>query len=390
MVARPDDSVTGRWLRSLLLSGVDVALFATSALHAPLLPEDVPTQSPLSLWASTARRRTTPDSVRELYGRTLDRFVMPHLVAWRPDWTARRLARVIADGHPDLVHCLDPWAAAEAVGQCLHYVPPGRVPVVVSVTSNDLRLAAIDPVREAQLVAALAVCDCCLVERESDRHAVHAKAPALRVLLFEPLCGAASGPPHISPAVAFPGHVSKPTIVVDGTRSWLHRPFVALRALQIAARELARFRVIVDTADSDVALVASLLDSDSDLEVEVVDFSREWAWAASVVPAEICVSLSLGNSLEWRPLQALCAGAALVCGPVAALKEWTGGRLALDCVSPEDPSAVSRALAAIAGAEGQKRCLAHANQSVATETFGIRAFSVLIRRQYEALCERAT
>lgn len=390
MVAKPDDFVTGQWLRSLVLSGIDATLFATTALHAPLVPVGVPIRSPLSLRARAESRRMMLETARAPYGRMLDRLVMPRLEARSPDWTARRLARTIVHERPDIVHCLDPWTAAGVVQQCQSHMRSPVPPVVMSVRSDDLRLAAVDPVWQEHLTAALGVCDCCLVEREADRRMVFAEDPAIRVFLFEPLCGSVPEQAQLPPAATSSAEGSRPTIVVDGTRSWLHRPFVALRALQVAARRLSRFRVIVDTADPDVALVARLLGSDTALDVEVVDTSREWAWAGSSLPAEICLSLSLGDSLDWRPLAALCSGATLVCGPVAALKEWAGERLEMLCVPPEDPSAVSRALAAIAGDADQRGRSVSANQSVAAETFGLPAFSSLVHRRYQALLARTT
>lgn len=166
-------------------------------------------------------------------------------------------------------------------------------------------------------------------------------------------------------------------VAVKGYQGWAGRAFVALRALELCARELRGYRVVVYSAEEDVALDAALKARASGIPFDVIGRSSHEEILRLHGRARISVGLSIGDAISTSLLEAMAMGSFPIQSNTSCADEWIeDGRSGL-LVPAEDPDVVASAIRRALADDAMVDDAARANE----ETIASRASWDIVRPQ---------
>jgi glycosyltransferase involved in cell wall biosynthesis len=336
-VAMSDSVHAARWIGQIADQGWDLHLFP-SVDHGSVHPELPPVKLQRSWYERIGAQRESfiARGINYSARRVISRFF--------PNYRAGRLARLIRNIRPDIVHALEFQAAGYLCLEAKRRLG-GDFPAWIATNwGSDLYLFGRLKSHRARVAEVLAACDFYSCECERDvalARAFGLVAPALPVLPN-------SGGFDLDAALPLraPGPTSRRRgIVLKGYQHWAGRALTGLRALERCADLLTGYEISVFSASEDVALAAELFSQRTRIPVRIVPGGASNRDILALHGnARISIGLSISDAISTSLLEAMIMGSFPVQSSTACADEWIeDGRSGL-IVPPEDPEQVEQAL----------------------------------------------
>ncbi|MBA3868780.1 MAG: glycosyltransferase [Anaerolineae bacterium] len=347
-VAMSESIHTARWVNQVTDSGWGVRLFDStdSGQINPVLRNATVYQSMFgtqaSLSPSIKRKGAWLPTGRTYAKRILNR--------WQPDYRLRRLAQLIQEFQPDIIHSLEFQHSSYLVLEARHWLQAQGVTNfpkwIVFNWGNDIylfnRLAEHKArIHELLQTADYFDCDC---ERDVRlAKAIGMKAVSLPVL---PVTGGFDLA-HMLRLAGTEKPSARRIIAVKGYQHWQGRALFALRALALCADVLQDYKVVIFSAfpAEDISMAAELLAQEIGIPVEVMANGLPNDQILSLFAHSrifLCTNISDGASIAM--LEAMSLGAFPIQSNTACADEWiTDGETGF-IVPPEDPQIIATAI----------------------------------------------
>ncbi len=280
-----------------------------------------------------------------------------------PDYEARRLARVIDQVRPDIVHSLEIQHAGYLVSAARRMARGPFPRWIVTNWGSDIYLFGRLPEHEPRIREVLASCDFYSCECLRDVSLAKMFGFSGKVLPVFPNTGGFDL--DRLDGLRQPGLVSARRIVmVKGYQGWAGRALVGLRALELCADALAGYELAIYSATPEVEFAAGLFHQATGIPVRIVPKGTPHREILALHgQSRVSIGLSIGDAISTSLLEAIVMGAFPVQSWTACADEWiVDGKTGL-LVPPDDPEAVAAALRRALtddslvddGAEGNRR-----------------------------------
>jgi glycosyltransferase involved in cell wall biosynthesis len=362
---------TARWIRQLRGRGWDLHLFPVerARLHPEL--EDLTIHD-----AFACDVAALPPSTR----------VLPAPMGSAEDGTdtAERLAATLRDLRPDVVHSLELLKAGHLVGRALARVGAARPPWIATNWGSEIALLGRLPQYAAPLREVLQGCD--FYACECERDVALARAHGLRGESLPVLPVAGGFDLDALHSVRSPGPASgRRLVLLKGYQGWAGRALVGLRGLERAVDCLEGYRIVVHSADADVALAAHLASQDTGIPFDIAGERPHLEMLALHGRARVSIGLSLGDGISTSLLEAMAMGSFPIQSRSSCAQEWMADGVNALFVHPNDPDEVAAAVRRALTDDGLVDRADELNQRLARERFG----ASVIGPQAVALYEKA-
>lgn len=256
------------------------------------------------------------------------------------------LARTIRRVKPDLVHSLEFQHGAYLTHDARARYGGGFPPWVVSNWGSDIYLFGRLKEHRERIRQVLASCDYYHCECRRDVQLAKDLGWTSRFFGLFPCAGGYNI--EQCRRLRSPGRVAeRRVILIKGYQTWAGRALVALRAIQLCARQLQGYTIAIYCASPEVQIAAELLVHQTGLDVQVIpSVSHEdiLTWQGR---ARVYIGLSISDAISTSLLEAMILGAYPIQSCTACADEWIDARAtgrAGRLVPPEDPEAVAQAL----------------------------------------------
>ena len=338
---------TARWLDQITGLGWDVHLFPSrlAELHPGL--HDV-TVHGLDLRQTGLRNVQQPGAVpspfppghaaHQLLRRAMGRVAPP--VRGSP---ARRLASLIRELKPDIVHALEIQGAGYLTMDAWRFLDGAAPRLIVSNWGSDIylfgRLAEHRPrIQEVLATADFYSCEC-------NRDVALARDMGFSGDVLPVLPNSGGFAVDASARLRQPGPVSgRRLILLKGYQGWAGRALVGLRALALCAGDLQGYRVAIYAASPEVKIAAELLSRSSGIPIEIVPHSSHDDMLRLFGQARAYIGLSISDAISTSLLESILMGAFPIQSGTACADEWVIDGHSGMIVPPEDPELVSHAI----------------------------------------------
>lgn len=366
---------TARWIAQLRGRGWDLHLFPVEPvrLHpelADLTIHDAFGCDPSALPASTGVVRA------------------PEPTDGAPADAAGRLAATLRDLRPDVVHSLELLKAGHLVWEASGRLAGARPPWIATNWGSETALLGRFPQYAEALRDVLAGCDYYACECQRDVELARAHGLRGEVLPVLPIAGGfdLDGLRVLRPAGAPSG---RRMVLLKGYQGWAGRALVGLRALERAVECLEGYRVVVYSADADVALAARLASQDTGLPIDIAPERPHLEMLGLHGRARVSIGLSLSDGISTSLLEAMVMGSFPIQSTSSCAREWMADGVNALFVHPNDPDAVADA---VRRALTDDRLVDHAdelNQRLARERFDASRLAPQAAALYERAAVRA-
>ncbi len=348
-VAMPDSIHAARWINQASDRGWDVHLFP--AYDAPVRPELRNTtvytalrKRPAGINASVRVKGLWPFwpgyRAEAAVGRRLPRWSMG----------ASRLAQLIAQLKPDIVHSLEMQHAGYLTLEARQLLPGRFPPWIVSNWGNDIYLFGRLPEHTDRIRRLLAACD--YYYCECNRDVQLARDFGFRGEILGVVPGGAGFDLEQTRRLRAPGPTSaRRCIALKGYQNLRGRALFGLRALELCADALHDYKIAIYLADADMAVAAELFRQDTGLKVEVMPPGRPHEEILRLHgTARASIGLSISDAASTSAFEAMVMGSLPIQSDTACLGDWAHeGETPALMVPTHDPeriaAAVRRALA---------------------------------------------
>ena len=301
---------------------------------------------------------------------------------------ADRLAATIRDVRPDVVHSLELLKAGHLVWEASGRLAGARPPWIATNWGSETALLARFPQYAEPLRDVLAACDYYTCECQRDVELARAHGLRGEVLAVVPNGGGfdlealralrPAGPPS-----------ERRTVLLKGYQGWAGRALVGLRALERVAECLEGYRIVIYSADADVALAARLASQDTGLPIDVASERSHDEMLGLHGHARVSIGLSLSDGISTSLLEAMVMGSFPIQSTSSCAREWMADGVNALFVHPNDPDAAADA---VRRALTDDRLVDHAdelNQRLARERFDAARLSPQAAALYERAAVRA-
>ena len=362
---------TARWIAQLRGRGWDLHLFPVESARLHPALHDVTIHDAFgcdpSALPPSARVRRAPEAPDG-----------------RADDTAGRLAATLRDLHPDVVHSLELLKAGQLVWKASVRLARARPPWIATNWGSEIALLGRLPQYADPLRDVLAGCD--FYACECQRDVALARAHGLRGEVLPVLPNAGGFDLDGLRARRSDGPASgRRLVLLKGYQGWAGRALVGLRGLERAAECLKGYRVVVYSADADVALAARLASQDTGVPIDIASERPHVEMLALHGRARVSIGLSLGDGISTSLLEAMVMGSFPVQSTSSCAQEWMADGVNALFVHPNDPDAVAAAVRRALTDDGLVDHADELNQRLARERFDASR----IGPQAAALYERA-
>lgn len=333
-----------RWIKQLQGQGWDIHVFAHSAydrLHPEL--EDLtfhalvqPPQSNATVrqtglsWPLPRGRRKTTSMLQ-----SFDYFKQP-----------ARLARVIRDVQPDVIHSLEMQRCAylTLAGRKLlngHGMPPW----IYSCWGSDIFLFGRRPDHQSKIREVLATCDYFIADCERDVQLAKDFGLRAEVLGVLPANGGFDLARVRRLGSGLPASTRK-AIAVKGYQSedYGGRALNALEALRLSASQLQGFEVVVFSATDEVKSRAEDLAKETKIQVRILPPSPNDEIVKLMGRSRIALAIGLADGTPVALLEAMIMGAFPIQTDTVSTGEWIRHGENGFLVPAEEPESIARAI----------------------------------------------
>jgi len=347
-VAMSESIHAARWINQITDLGWDIRLYdstdsgyinpqlqTATVYHSMYGSQSVlnPTVKRKGLWLPT--------------GRT---FAKRMLKRWQPDYRVRRLARLIQDFQPDIIHSLELQHSSYLVLEVRKWLQAKGIkhfPTwIIQDWGNDIYLFNRLPEHQPRIHDLLQDADYYDCECERDVQAAQAigmKAVPLPVL---PNAGGVN-----IQAVTKLRQMEKTSarriIAVKGYQHWQGRVLFALRALALCADVLHGYKIVIYSAfpEEDIGIAAELLSQEIGIAVEIMPHGQPHdAILHLFARSRLFLCANITDGLSTAMVEAISVGAFPIQSNTSCADEWiTDGETGF-LVPPEDPQMIATAI----------------------------------------------
>jgi glycosyltransferase involved in cell wall biosynthesis len=350
-VAMADNVHSARWIAQLRGQGWDIHLFPveTAPLHPALA--DITVHDALFVDANGAGRRLrlVNDSLPFLRrSRPLTRGIRPArkmVSRYLPKWDNRawRLAQVIRDLAPDVVHSLEIVKVGHLVWQAREILDGIFPPWLVSNWGSDIYLFGRLAEGMEKIRRVLSACDFYTSECYRDVELARSFGFKGEVVGVVPGAGGFDIP-HAQRLRQSGRTSARRTIALKGYQGWAGRALVGLRAIELCADRLQGYRIAIYLANNEVRMAAELVTGETGIPIDIVPPSSHDDILALHGRSRISIGLSISDAISTSLLEAMTMGSFPIQTDTSCAAEWLtdgeGGIL----VPPNDPGPIADAI----------------------------------------------
>jgi glycosyltransferase involved in cell wall biosynthesis len=350
-VAMADSIHTARWINQTADEGWDIHLFpSTDAAINPSLRnvtvhDEMIRYSGIDLSVSQAGAWSWPfPSIEKWVGLTLKRLRRsPPLAPYVKDRSrAKRLARLIRQLRPDIVHSLEiqhagylTLDAKNALNRFPHWI--------VTNWGSDIYYFGHFQEHKDRIRAVLSACDYYNCECYRDVALGKTFGFQGRVLPVLPNTGGFD--------LARVGHFrqtgcvsSRRIILIKGYQNWAGRALVALQAVLLCSDHLREYRVVIYSANDEVKKTAKSMSKNTGIAIEIAPPCSHDEMLHLYGSARAYIGLSISDAISTSLLESIVMGAFPIQSCTACADEWIVDGKTGFIVPPEDPEAVAAAI----------------------------------------------
>ena len=260
-----------------------------------------------------------------------------------PGDAAGHLAATIRELRPDVVHALELLKAGHLVCQARARLEGAHPPWIATSWGSEIALLGRLPQYALALREVLEGCD--YFACECQRDVALARAHGLRGEVLPVLPGAGGFDLDALDALRQPGPPSaRRLVLLKGYQGWAGRALVGLRGLERATPCLEGYRIVVYSADAEVALAAHLVSQDTGMSIEIAAERPHLEMLGLHGRARVSIGLSLGDGISTSLLEAMVMGSFPVQSRSSCAQEWMSDGVNALFVHPNDPDEVAAAV----------------------------------------------
>ena len=280
-------------------------------------------------------------------GRT---FAKRMLKRWQPDYHVRRLARLIQDFQPDIIHSLEFQHSSYLVLEARHWLQANgmkQFPTwIIQDWGNDLYLFSRLPEHKARIYELLQTAD--YYDAECERDIQTAQAIGMKAV---PLPVLPNGTGVDIQTVTKIRQVEKTSarriIAVKGYQHWQGRVLFALRALALCADVLQGYKIVIYSAfpEEDISIAAELLSQEIGIAVEVMPHNQPHEEILGLFArARLFLCANITDGLSTAMVEAMSVGAFPIQSNTSCADEWIVDGETGFLVPPEDPPVIAASI----------------------------------------------
>lgn len=272
------------------------------------------------------------------------------LKRWQPDYRVRRLARLIQDFRPDIIHSLEFQHSSYLVLEAYQWLQANGIKYfptwVIGNWGSDIYLFSRLPEHQHRIHELLQTAD--YYDCECERDVRLAQAIGMTAVPLPVLPNA--GGIDIASATQL-RQLEKPStrrvIAIKGYQHWAGRALVALRAIALCADVLSGYKVVIYSPFplEDMTVAAALLSQETSIEVEVLPAGQpHMAILELFARSRIYIGLSISDAISTSMLDAISVGAFPIQSNTSCADEWVTADETGILVPPEDPQTIAEAI----------------------------------------------
>ncbi len=255
---------------------------------------------------------------------------------------AKRLAQVIRQLKPDIVHSLEIQHSGYLTldAKC---ALGNKFPIwFVSIWGSDINYFGRFQEHAERIKAVLA--NCSYFNSECHRDLVLARALGFKGHAFPALPVSGFDLVRVSNFRQADPVSSRRLILLKGYQTWAGRALVGLQAIERCANHLKNYRVAIYLASPEVRKAAKRASQATGIPIEIMPFCSHDGMLRLHGRARIHIGLSITDGISVSFLEAIVMGAFPIQSYTACVDEWiVDGRTGL-IVPPEDPEVVAEAI----------------------------------------------
>lgn len=254
----------------------------------------------------------------------------------------RRLARVIRQIKPDIVHSLEiqhsGYLTLDACRALGHAFPIW----FVSIWGSDIYYFGRFQEHAERIKAVLT--NCSYFNCECHRDIVLARASGFKGHAFPALPVSGFNLARVAQFRQAGPISSRRMILLKGYQTWAGRALVGLQAITLCADHLKNYRVAIYLASPEVRKAAKRISQATGIPIECMPFCSHDDMLCLHGRARIHIGLSITDGISVSFLEAIVMGAFPIQSFTACAEEWIIDRQTGWIVPPEDPRAVAEAI----------------------------------------------
>ncbi len=347
-VAMSESIHTARWINQVTDLGWDVRIFDStdSGYINPQLRQATVYHSMYgsqpSLDPSVKRRGLWLPTGRTYAKRLLKR--------WQPDYRVRRLARLIQQFQPDIIHSLEFQHSSYLVLETRKWLENQGVSNfpkwMIFSWGSDIYLFNRMPEHKQRIYELLQQAD--YYEGDCERDGKIAQAIGMKALLLPSI--PASGGIDLEQATKLrllKKSSARRVIALKGYQGWAGRALFGLRALEMCDDVLQDYKVVIYIAmpEEDMRIAAVLFSQNTGIPIEIAPLGQPYNKILELfASSRIFIGLSISDGLSISLVEAMSLGAFPIQSNTSCADEWViDGESAL-LVPPEDPQIIAAAI----------------------------------------------
>jgi hypothetical protein len=307
-------------------------------------------------------------------------------------WTtaqSKRLARVIDNIKPDIIHSLEMQLAGYLTLAAREHLR-GRSPIwIMTNWGSDIFLFGRLPEHTEKIKAVLSACDYYDCECYRDVELAKVFGFKREVLPVLPNTGGFD----IGRMQQFrqPGPTSaRRLIVLKGYQDWAGRALVGLRAIALSADVLNGYSIAIYMANKDVRIAAELISHATGIPIEIVPLSSHEDMLRLHGRARVSIGLSISDAASTSMLEAMVMGSFPIQSCTACADEWIqDGQTGL-IVPPEDPELIATAIRCALSDDSLVDRAAELNMQTARKRLDYRLIQPQVIAMYEKIAVKSS
>jgi glycosyltransferase involved in cell wall biosynthesis len=382
-VARQDSIHTARWISQIAGRGWDLHLFPS----VPGLAGPHPNLRDVTVYGVSSRREPRLDPSVRLRG-FVPAAKAAGVLSWKLEprfpsvlaWLVRRLK-------PDIVHSLETQRAGYMTLAAKQKGRDGFPPWIVSNWGSDISVFGRVPEHAKRIRAVLADCDYYSCECERDVALARDFGFTGTVLPVRPNAGGFDLA-KVRELREREVPSRRRVIALKGYQHWAGRALVGLKAIELAADKLRRYRIALHSPGEYVELAAALASEASGIPIEIVSRATHEEIVELHSTARASIALSIGDGISTSSLEAMAVGSLPIQSNSSCLGDWVrDGETGL-LVDAEDPHSVARALERAVTDDALVDEAARLNSAVVEERLDATVLGREVAQTYEEIAAR--
>ena len=340
-VAMANSIHTIRWINQIADQGWDIHLFPVEdwGIHSELRN--------VTVHNFLGRKPTKIDkSVRVIgswpFSRT-SAFVKRIINRFLPSVIDRKLARIINQIKPDIIHSLEIQHAGYITLNAREQIGENFPSWIVTNWGSDLFIFGRLLEHVKKVKAVLSFCDYYDCECHRDVKLALSYGFKGRVLPILPNTGGFDI--NKMCILRQSGKTSeRRLIILKGYQGWAGRALVGLRAIELCADMLKDYQVAIYLANEDVKIAAELISQSTGIPINIIPYSSHEDILRLHGRARISIGLSIGDGASTSMLEAMVMGSFPIQSCTACADEWIKDGINGMIVNPEDPQLISASI----------------------------------------------